>query len=270
MIDGQDYMNRLTDIHIQFDLAMRAIKGFHGSNEAIQKYVSDEIQSLREILGNSSKSQGLDINDHWAFSEEGSKKYMDSVKENLSTRLEEIVNRLRQNNLILMVTVMESFLKDIHREILRRDPKLLKADRQIPLGKLLSQSTQEIIDEEIEREVHSFDRKSVKQRAEYFDKRLNISWFDGTIIPLVEPVINLRNKILHENPDEVVSEGNLKLSHLVCIALPMGCVMQAAVLYPDRFKWGDSDLDGMKEILKKQGRLKPNMKGRRNAVNLLT
>jgi hypothetical protein len=80
----------------------------------------------------------------------------------------------------------------------------------------------------------------------------------------------LRNKILHENPDEVVSEGNLKLSHLVCIALPMGCVMQAAVLYPDRFKWGDSDLDGMKEILKKQGRLKPNMKGRRNAVNLLT
>lgn len=259
MIDGQDYIYRLTDIHMQFDLAMRAIEGFHGSNEAVQKYVSNEIQSLREILGNSSKERGLDISDHWAFSEDGSKKYVDSIKENLSTRLDKIVNRLRQNNLILMVTIMESFLKEIHREILRQNPKILKADRQIPLGKLLSQTSQEIIDEEIEREVHSLDRKSVKQRAEYFDERLNISWFDGTIIPLVEPVINLRNKILHEDPDEVVSDGNLKLSHLVCMALPMGCVMQAAVLYPDGFKLGDSNLDGMKEILKKQGRLKPNI-----------
>lgn len=132
MIDGENYLSRFTDIHMQFDLAMRAIEGFHGSKEAVERYVSDEIQSLRETIGKSSKEHGLDISNHWAFSEDGSKKYFDSVKEDLPARLEKVVNRLRQNNLILMVTIMESFLKDIHREILRQNPKLLKADRQIP------------------------------------------------------------------------------------------------------------------------------------------
>ena len=258
MIDGKTYWSRFSSINMQFDFAMRALDGFKGSDEAVENYLTDEMHSLRKMLGEVSKDRGVDPSKHWAFSEDGSKKFLDSVKTGLPTRLEEVVNRIRQNKLILMVTLLEAFLKDIHREVLIQNPSLLRADRQIPLGKLVTQPFTQIISEEIEREVQSLDRQSLKQRAEYFDKRLNISWFDGKIVPLVEPITELRNTILHENPDTPVSESDLELALVVCAALPMGCVMQAAVIYPKGFKWGDTNLDGIKAIMEKQGRLKPN------------
>lgn len=258
MIDGENYLQRLTGINLQFDLALRAVDGFKGSAETIENYLTEELDSMRKFTVEAAKSSGFDPEKHWVFSAEGSKKYLDAVKVSLPGQLDQVVNRLRQNKLILLITLLESFLKDIHREILRKNPSLLKADRQIPLGKLVSQPTNEIIEEEIEREVQGLDRKSVEQRSEYFDKHLNIDWFGGTIIPFLKPVLELRNRVLHENPDTVVSEEDLDLAHVVCMALPMGCLFQAAVLYPDRFKWGNAKFDGTKEIMEKQGRLKPN------------
>jgi len=256
VIDGQSYFERLAGISAQFDLTLRAIKGFRGSNEAVREYLADDLASLRGFLTEGAKETGFDFAAHWVFSEDGSAKYLDGVKAALPAQLETVLNRLRQNHLILLVTCLEAALKEIHRAILKKEPRLLKADRQIPLGRLTSQPLSEIIDEEIEREVQSLDRKSIADRAEYFDKRLNVSWFDGTIVPLAEPVFNLRNTILHEDPNAKVSESNLRLAQVVCFSLPLGCIMQAAVLFPDTFKWGNTSLRGMKEIMKKQGRIK--------------
>lgn len=256
MIDGDVYLERFTSIYLQFDLALRAISGFQGSDDAVQTYLGEELSQLRSLLKDAPKSSDFDPEKHWAFSSEGSSTYLSSLKETLPTLLEQVVNRLRQNKLILMVTLLESALKDIHREILRCNNTLLKADRQIPLGKLTSQPVEEIIEEEIEREVQSLDRKSLEQRAEYFDKRLNVSWFDGTIVPLLEPVFNLRNKVLHEDSDAVVSDSDLRLAHIVCLSLPLGCIMQAAVQYPEAFKWGESKFDDMKDLMAKQGRIR--------------
>src|SRR5688572_12485207 len=170
MIDGDAYMSRFTGIYLQFDLAMRAVDGFKGSKEAIEKYVGEEMQELRAMLGEVSKPSGFDIGKHWAFSEDGSKNYIESLKAHLPSQLDLVVNRIRQNKLILLVTLLESLLKDVHREVLRHNPGLLKADRLIPLGKLFAGSSASIIEEEIEREVQIMDRKSVKEKADYFDK----------------------------------------------------------------------------------------------------
>lgn len=256
MIDGQSYFDRLAGINAQFDLTLRAINGFKGSNEAVSEYLADDLASLRGFLTEGAKETGFDPAGHWAFSDDGSAKYLDGVKASLPVQLETVLNRIRQNHLILLVTCLEAALKDIHRAVLKKDPRLLKADRQIPLGKLTSQPLSEIVDEEIEREVQSLDRKSVRDRAEYFDKRLNVSWFDGTIVPLAEPIFELRNTILHEDPNATVSESDVRLAQVVCVSLPLGCIMQAAVLFPDTFKWGNASVDGMEAIMKKQGRIK--------------
>jgi hypothetical protein len=258
MIDGDDYINRFTAINLQFDLAMKAVEGFLKSEEAVDRYLNDELKSMQAFTEDAAKSSGFDPKQHWAFSEEGSSKYLQGTKENLPRRLNEVNNRIRQNKLILVVTAFESFMKDIHREVLRQDPNLLKPDRQIPLGKVVSVPRDEIVAEEIEREVQSLDRKSVEERYLYFDKRLNIDWFGGTIVPLLKPVLELRNKILHENPDIDVTDKNLQLAHLVCFSLPLVCVMQAEVLYPGSFKLGKSNPAQFREIMEKQGRIKPN------------
>lgn len=257
MIDGASYLDRLAGINAQFDLTLRAIDGFKSSDEAVSKYLADGMDSLRGLLTKGAKSADFDHTKHWAFSDEGAAKYFDVVKAALPAKLETVVNRVRQNNLILMVTCLEAALKDIHRAVLKKDPRLLKADRQVPLGKLTSQPLDQILDEEIEREVQSLDRKTIKDRAEHFDKHLNISWFfDGAIVPLAEPVFQLRNTILHEDPDVKVSVNDLMQAKVVCYILPLSCIMQAAVLFPDTFNWEGANLDGLKETMKKQGRIK--------------
>ena len=131
---------------MQFDLAMRAVEGFLNSDEAVDRYLTDELRSMQAFTEEAAKSSGFDPKQHWAFSEEGSSKYLQGTKENLPKRLDEVRNRIRQNKLVLVVTAFESFMKDIHREVFRQNPTLLKPDRQIPLGKVVSTSKEEIVE----------------------------------------------------------------------------------------------------------------------------
>jgi len=256
MIDGDSIFKRFISIHMHFDLALRAVEGFKGSKEAIDKYTAYELGELREVI-TEAPSKDFDPSKHWVFSADGADRYLKSLRDHLESQWDDVVNRLRQNKLILLVTLAEIFLRDIHREVLQQNPTLLKADRQVPLGKLVAGSAEEIINDEIEREVQSLDRKSLQEREAYFDKRLNISWFDGKIIPLADPVFTLRNEILHADPDTPVSELDVTIAGVVCLALPMGCLMQAAVLYPKGFRLKHFDPASMKTIMEKQGRLKP-------------
>lgn len=256
MIDGQDYLSRFTTITMQTDLALRPVNGFLDSNEAVDAYLNEELESIRQFTIDAAKSVDFDPKEHWAFSDEGSEKYIKGIKETLPKKLDEVINHIRQNKILLLVAVFESFMKDIHHEILRANPTILKADRKIPLGKIIAKPIEELLEEEIEREVQILDRKSIEKKYEYFDKRLNIDWFEGTIIPLMKPVFELRNKISHEDPDIIVTDNILNMTHLVTYSLPTMCMMQAAVLYPESFKYGGTNLDELKEIMVQQGRIK--------------
>ncbi len=85
---------------------------------------------------------------------------------------------------------------------------------------------------EIEREVQSLDRETVQKKADYFRKRLRINWFDGTIVPLLEDVIDVRNEILHENPERPITSSEILLLRITTLAVPFASVMGAHALYP--------------------------------------
>ena len=123
-------------------------------------------------------------------------------------------------------------MKDIHREILASYPALLKDDRQVPLGKLVAKGIDDILREEVDREVQILDRKSTAEKAEYFLKRLGISWFNGTIVPILGKAIKARNEMLHENPDRTPTRGEVLFMELATMSVPTATMAQAALLYP--------------------------------------
>ena len=137
----------------------------------------------------------------WVFSDnERIMHYLDEVRATVPQRVSAVRSRLLQHEYVLHVAIFESFMKALHREVLRAAPTLLRADRKIDLGRLVSQGHEALIRAEIEREVQSLDRETPEKKSNYFRDRLKINWFDGEIVGSLDRVIRLRNTILHENP----------------------------------------------------------------------
>lgn len=235
MLSWEEYFNRIVSVQLQFDLAKKALVSFKSTPEAIEKYLEGELEEVRNLILKGKEDQAGQLKKHWAFTPDGTKRYFEVLKKNIPDWVAKVENRINQNKFIMSVTLFEGFMKDIHREILKQRPTLLKLGRQVPLGKVINSDKEDIVNEEIEIEIQSLDRKSVEERAKYFRKRLGIDWLDGTIVPLLRRVLELRNHILHVNPDEEIKKLDIVLAHMVCIVIPLVTIAQAAILYPGGF-----------------------------------
>jgi len=96
----------------------------------------------------------------------------------------------------------------------------------------LAEGQEAILAAEIEREVQSLDRKNADEKCKYFRDKLGINWFDGKATPLLEIALRLRNRILHEDPDQSVSTTDLVLFSAVSLGIIFASVVGAAILYP--------------------------------------
>lgn len=252
MISWEEYFDRIVSVHLQFDLTRKALASFQDTPVSVQKYLEGELEEFRRLILEGREDQPDQLKQHWAFTPEGTEKYFEGLKKSIPERLSEVENRINQNEFIMRLTLFEGFMKDFHREVLRQKPELIRADRQIPLGRLIAVGKDQLIEEEIEREIQSLDRKNVEDRARHFREQLGIDWFDGTIVPMLKHVLDLRNTILHDNPDEKVEKVDIGVAHLVCFAIPWVSVAQAAVLYPHGFKMIEGlDPEKAKFFLKK-------------------
>jgi hypothetical protein len=235
MVTWEAYFDRIIGVQVQLNMARKALDGFAQSEEAVDRYATEELRGLRELIHEGAEKAGKDPQSTWVYDEDAIAKYLDSAKEGAVSSLVNVKERLKQYEYILQVAILESFLKDIHRAVLTADVSLLKADRQVPLGKLVSKGSDEIIREEIDREVQTLDRKSTEEKADYFLRRLGIGWFGGTIVPILDKVVRLRNDILHENPERMPGDAEMMLLGLVTMSIPLATMAQAAVLYPAAF-----------------------------------
>ncbi len=197
MISWETYFERIVKLRIQFDLARKALDGFTGSQEALDRYANEEFEGARKLILEAAKKEGTDEKETWANDKNRVQRYLELSKSHALSGMGDVKIRLSQNEYILQAAIFESFMKSVHREILRAAPTLLRSDRNIDLGRLVSQGQETLVREEIEREVQSLDRQSVEKKAEYFRDRLNIDWFGGKIVPLLDLAINVRNEILH-------------------------------------------------------------------------
>jgi len=164
-------------------------------------------------------------------------------------KVEDVLNRVNQNELILLVALFEMQMKDIHREILQQNRSLLNLDRQVPLGKIVAEGTEAVVQLEIEREVQSHDRKNCSERAAYFRQRLDLEWPDEVGPAVVGEVLELRNRLLHEDPDMSISADQLEEVKRVTLLLPINLCYACATKYPDGFHIWDGWITG--EALKR-------------------
>ncbi len=235
MIDWSPYFQRIVSISSQFDVARKSINAFKETPEAVAKFIENSVKDLKDAIGDALKKREDTKDSPWVMSEEGMNNFVLEQQQLVGSRLDEVDNRLRQNELILLVSVLESFMKDIHREILRQNPKYLRHDRKIDLGKIVSVGAEDIIREEIEREVHALDRKNLEERVVYFKDVLNIKLHPSGV-KFAKKAFELRNRMLHEDPDCTVSINDVANALMASVFLPMLCIVHASVTYPEGFR----------------------------------
>ena len=233
MITWETYFERVSTLSMEFRLAGEAIQGWAHSQEALDRYAQDQLEDLRGIFRKATKGEGEQKEEGWVFADEKRiNAYLEAVRKEAPRKVQDIARRLVQHEYILHVSIFESFLKNLHREILRSTPTLLRADRSIELGKLLAHGQEAILAAEIEREVQGLDRKNAEEKCKYFTDKLGVNWFDGKVTPLLERALALRNRILHENPDQEVSGTDLTLLSVVSVGIVFASIVGAAILYP--------------------------------------
>jgi hypothetical protein len=92
-----------------------------------------------------------------------------------------------------------------------------------------------MIEEEIEREVQALDRKTVSDRAKYFEERLGIDWCGGHFLSFVSDAIELRNRLLHLEPDLQVSDAEVGKVRWITSMLPYYCCLKGSERFPAAF-----------------------------------
>lgn len=138
MISWKAYFDRFISIFMQFDLARKAISGFSVTPEATALYADKEVKTLTDIMKKHSSDGGEDISESWINNASKVKDYFDHMISDVPNRLTEVDNRINQTELLIRMAVLESFMKDLHREILKIEPTLLNATKKIPLGRAIS------------------------------------------------------------------------------------------------------------------------------------
>ena len=217
------YFDRVIAVAEQFWLARFSLANFRDDPDAIARYLDEQ----RALL-----SFSISALANFSLAEKSIELLIEHRRPK-SRHLADAENRLNQNELTLLVALFESEMKNIHREILRVDPKRLREDRQVPLGKLVALGYDVVLAIEIEREIEHLDRESVGNRATYWKDRLEIPW-QQELVPLVKMVSDLRNTILHDNPDLRITEDEIAWANVIP-TVPALAFTAAQSWYSDRF-----------------------------------
>jgi hypothetical protein len=268
MVDGDQYVERVISVMKQCEMARNALGEFRDDpikqEQIAQDAVSSFLRSFRKmvakamLLSDNEQSDGASAIKHDTPSDIKSENIVygihsehehvrtqlrsvgDDAKAEFVSKVQVALNRINQNELIMLVALFETQMKAIHREVLRQEPSLLSADRSVPLGKLISEGFERTIESEIDREVQSLDRKAVDGRAAYFQVRLRLHFDDsGEMRGWWQKMIDARNGLLHEDPDMTITEDQLKAVRDVVLFLPFRHCQQCVTRYPQGFRQWD-------------------------------
>ena len=232
VINEEDYIIRQTSIQSQFDFARRAITGYLRHQNAGEP--SPQFMTLSAMMKQVEEAEKIyGENEAW---KNMLQKFLDQLKGGFPEKHKELENLLAQNEVILLVAVFEDFIKSVLREVLKQNPKLLNGERQIPLGRITAGDVQDLIEEEIDREVFSMDRKSVSDRAKYFEERLRLPWPSKQTVDAVERISKMRNSILHDDMNRAVTGADLLQTRFFTAIVPIHLIRLAAQKYPAGFR----------------------------------
>jgi hypothetical protein len=149
---------------------------------------------------------------------------------------ETIQDGTNASELLIRVALFESFMKDIHAEVLRAKPSLLakiRPEREVKYQHIFTDKPtfDAILHQQILREVEEVDRLSFQKRADYFARQLNLPLADEHTLAFVAEMMKARNEISHENPLKTVSPADLARAIEVLRQIPTCVCAKAATEY---------------------------------------
>lgn len=176
-------------------------------------------------------------------------------------------DRLNQSELLLLVAHFESFMKVVHERFLHAAPAKVfgKGFRDTQNAKIALEdifpsgqsgwNPDKFLSELIAKEVKWLDSQSIPTKADYFNKRLGISFGPPEEIENLKQIMELRNQISHEiyehpkNHEEMlketlgqgiqpplVSAPTLERARQLFYLIPRKCIEHGAKSYPYQFK----------------------------------
>ena len=121
---------------------------------------------------------------------------------NRRTYEEGIEDGLNQSELLLLIAHLETFLKELHRQLLRADPKAVfgkRADngKPVQVKQIFERGFDNFLLGLIEKEVRKQDRESIGLRSEYFAKFFGFPLGDSKTIERLTDLFEVRNNISH-------------------------------------------------------------------------
>jgi len=245
MIKVDQYARRMGLFDMHIDLLRQSLQHFSKDKEAVEVFIAQQEQKYSkgiDVVLAIDKDRERDFVDDMIVKAQGNR-----LRREIQHHAEFAENKINQMELVLRCAYFEAEMKDIHRHCLYEEPTLLKPDRKIDLGRLVAKDEGTVIEEEIESEVKRLDAESTRNRASYFMKTLKLDWGNPmypdpnfriphqTCVDKIDEITKLRNKVVHEESDHVVSLDTLQEARRYYTFVPNCCCLQAAKLYPSQF-----------------------------------
>ena len=207
MINISLFTDRIVTMLEQYHIASLAAKHMSESSDALTAYSRAKARELHDFL---SISKHKEVFNNTKLATESLSETSDRLKVKAARSLADYQSTLRQYTLVLLYSAWEAFLKDAIRELLRQYPSLLKEDRTIPLGKLVSKGEKAVLYDEVEREIDALDRKEIGARLNHISSVYGlVEAFDPARISVFKRSSEQRNQILHHSSRPSIKEHTL-------------------------------------------------------------
>jgi len=150
---------------------------------------------------------------------------------------------LNSSELIIRVALFEAFLKELHRQTLLAEEKLLslcKPNRPIPLKDIFRGGIQRFKLDEIDRQVREADRLKTNEKARFFRRRLRLPWNDSPnierdLIKRIDELIRLRHQLVHCDHGTYVRDEDVSDARQLFLQVPAACISAATKIYATHF-----------------------------------
>jgi hypothetical protein len=170
---GQEFWDKKDDHNFQYLVIAEAVNRFFATPGAaiqfIEKLGHEELAEDRQMFADT--GDPISPETEKAFFEF----YTARRKKSIHQHQEIIENAVRQNELLILISLFEGFLKDVHRSILVTYPRMLsktRPKRPVDLGRIWGQGINTFIEEEATKEVKEVDHQSLQDKLLYFNDKL--------------------------------------------------------------------------------------------------
>lgn len=230
-LSSDKFIRRVIRLLQAWELSIRAVDSFRNSSELLDKYLDDQNTEVMDRLTSAARKAGEEITQLPSY--RAFQNFRPEEVKLLHTQLDGVIENIHAAYLINFAAILEDHIKQCARVLLLDNPLLLDAQRQVPLGKLISIGSNKIITQEVERVVQSLDRKSVSERVEFFNKSFGIDFFGQPGNKLLVLLVERRNQLLHEEPGSGVSKSEAEFAYFTCLSIGTWLILQIDAVAPE-------------------------------------